>query len=53
MWDRLFLGMSSYLDFYCRYFSKQWHDMTPTKYGVLLIAIGLIGFLMMKSSARR
>lgn len=53
MFDPLVIAMSSYLDFYCRYFTKQWHDMTPTKYGMLLIAIGVIGFIMMKSSNRR
>ena len=53
MWDRLVIGMSSYLDFYCRYLVKQWHDMTPARYGALLIAIGLVGFLLMKSDKSR
>lgn len=52
MWDRLLPAMN-YLDFYCRYFTKQWHDMTPMKYGVLLIAIGVVGFLLMKNGTRR
>jgi len=40
----------SYLLFYQRSLAQQWHDMTPIKYACLLIGIGVVGFLLMKSS---
>lgn len=42
--------IAEYLDFYYRFAAKQWANMTPTKYGILLISIGLVGWLMMKSN---
>ena len=39
----------SYLLFYQQSLIQQWHDMTPIKYACLLIGIGVVGFLLMKS----
>lgn len=42
-----------YSAFYVRYFQSQWSHMTPMKYGVILISIGVFGWLLMKSSIKK
>lgn len=53
MWDSVTTGINSYLNFYSRFFSEQWRDMSPMKYGLLLISIGVVGFLLMKNGNGR
>jgi hypothetical protein len=43
----------SYWDFYCRFFSMQFNQMSPMKYGGLLIGIGVFGWFLMKNGSKR
>ncbi len=42
-----------YSTFYYEFVAKQWNGMTPTKYGYLMIAIGVFGWILMKNGANR
>lgn len=53
MIDSIWTTMQEYGNFYVRFLQQQWHNMTPMRYGILLISIGVFGFLLMKSGARR
>jgi hypothetical protein len=48
MWDIFYESYS----YYVRQAVRFWHTIGPYEYGGLLILIGLIGWLMMKSSKR-
>lgn len=48
----IFDTIGSYFAFYQKYLMDHWHSMTPEKYGMLLIAIGLFGWLLMKNCTR-
>lgn len=39
-----------YVNFYVKYFSNFWENLTPAQYGGLLIFIAVCGYLLMKSS---
>lgn len=41
-----------YLRFYRDYALKAWADIGPETYGILLLSIGIVGWLLMKNSAR-
>jgi len=43
----------SYFGFYQKYLLDHWHHMNPEKYGILLISIGVFGWLLMKNCSRR
>ncbi len=45
--------VSYYLRFYRNYALDRWDSMTPMQYGVLLIGIGLFGWLLMKSANQK
>ncbi len=42
-----------YLKWYQDYAIDCWDSMGPSEYGMLLIGIGVFGWLLMKSSARQ
>lgn len=42
-----------YSAFYSRYFSQQWAHMTPVKYVALLLAIGAVGWMLMRNSVKK
>jgi hypothetical protein len=46
-------AITGYFGFYQKYLLNHWHHMTPEKYGVLLICIGIFGWLLMKNCMRR
>lgn len=52
MLDSAIDGLNYYMRFYGKYFSDQWNGMGPTGYGILLISIGLFGWLLMKSGVK-
>lgn len=52
MFDSIYSSIRQYMVFYGDYFTKQWNDMGPTGYGILLIGIGLFGWLLMKSGIK-
>ncbi len=41
-----------YAKWYQDYFFDAWNHMGPSQYGMLLISIGIFGWLLMKSSSR-
>ncbi|MGE3314075.1 MAG: hypothetical protein AB7O26_03085 [Planctomycetaceae bacterium] len=47
-----FDAIGSYFAFYHKYLMDHWHHMTPEKYGILLICIGVFGWLLMKNCTR-
>lgn len=51
--DRLWYGTSYYLAYYRDFLLDQWNDMTPMRYGALLISIGVLGWLLMKNGPKR
>jgi hypothetical protein len=53
MFENLYQTVVSYFAFYVDFFNNQWHHMTPAKYGMLLIGIGGVGWLLMKSGMKR
>lgn len=44
--------IEDHLNFYQKFLLDSWHNMTPTGYGCLLVAIGLVGVLLMKGARR-
>ena len=42
-----------YVRFYGHFVAKQWRDMTPTAYGMLLICIAAFGYFFMKSGMKK
>ncbi|MFV0445258.1 MAG: hypothetical protein ACK5Q5_16900 [Planctomycetaceae bacterium] len=46
-------SISSYIRFYKNYAARRWDGMTPMEYGILLITIGVIGFVMMRNASRK
>ncbi len=53
MFSNFLVTVRSYFAFYDRYFSTQWAEMSPQKYGMLLIVVGLFGWLLMKAGNKR
>ena len=53
MWEQVSLTLNSYWHFYIRFFAKQWHDLTPMRYGGLLIGIAAVGWLLMRNGLKR
>jgi hypothetical protein len=53
MLHEAYLTVVRYLSFYADFFENQWHHMTPAKYGTLLISIGVVGWLLMKSGMKK
>jgi len=49
MFEHISRTVHSYLWFYQHILLQQWRNMTPVSYGCLLIGIGVVGFLLMKS----
>ena len=46
------MSFSGYMQFYRDFLVKQWRDMSPVGYGMLLLSIGLFGWLLMKSGTK-
>jgi hypothetical protein len=53
MLTNLTVFFRSYYAFYTRFFSDQWTGLNPVRYGVLLIGVGVFGWLLMKSGNKR
>lgn len=52
MLDNAYTTFRQYMNFYGKYISETWRDIGPVGYGVLLISIGLFGWVLMKSSVK-
>jgi hypothetical protein len=46
-------SIAAYLRFYSEFLQRQWHHMSPAKYGILLISIGVFGWFLMKSGMKK
>ena len=44
---------SYYANYYWDYLVEVWNDMTPMSYGILLVCIGIFGWLLMKSGLKK
>ena len=53
MFTNMMAFFRGYYAFYSRYFSEQWVNLSPMKYGVLLIGVGIFGWLLMKAGNKR
>ena len=42
-----------YVRFYRNYAMDRWDSLSPMEYGVLLISIGVFGWILMKNTGRR
>ncbi|MEX0717170.1 MAG: hypothetical protein WD066_11300 [Planctomycetaceae bacterium] len=51
--DRLWSGTVYYLAYYRDFLLSQWQDMTPMRYGALLVSIGVLGWFLMKNGPKR
>lgn len=45
-------NVNYYLGFYKNFFLHAWNNLTPMQYGMLLVAVAVIGYLLMKSGAK-
>src|ERR1700733_4927953 len=48
MLTNLMVTAKSYYAFYGKYFSDQWTNLNPVRYGLLLIGVAFFGWLLMK-----
>jgi hypothetical protein len=53
MFTNMMVTFRSYYAFYGRFFSDQWTGLNPVRYGILLISVGIFGWLLMKSGNKR
>lgn len=42
-----------YVRFYQDYAQNKWANLTPMQYGILLISVGVVGWILMKNASRR
>lgn len=49
----LAMSFGEYMDFYYKFAIRQWNNLTPTSFSILLITVAVIGYLMMRSSTKR
>jgi hypothetical protein len=53
MFTNMMVTARGYYAFYGRFFADQWYGLNPVRYGVLLIGVGVFGWLLMKSGNKR
>ena len=53
MWEATLGSVSSYWNFYVKWFTHQWDTMTPMKYGSVLITIAVVGYICMRNGVKR
>lgn len=46
-------SLRHYVRFYQDYAAEKWENLTPMQYGILLIGVGVFGWLLMKSANKR
>ena len=51
--DSMMPNVHYYLSFYKNFFLRAWNNITPMQYGMLLVAVAVIGYLLMKSGAKK
>lgn len=53
MWNSITTTMNTFWKYYVDLAQYHWVHMTPMKYGYLLLSIGVVGFLLMKSNMKK
>lgn len=53
MMQELWTTICLYVDFYRHYATQRWSSITPTEYGILLIGVGIFGWVLLKSVDRK
>jgi hypothetical protein len=53
MFSNFLFTIRSYYAFYGTFFSSQWSNLSPSKYGILLIGVAVFGWLLMKAGNKR
>lgn len=53
MWQEITSTFNSWCAYYASTLKSEWSHMTPTKYGILLIGIFGVGWLMLKSGMKK
>jgi hypothetical protein len=53
MFSNFLFTIRSYYAFYGTFFSSQWSNLSPSKYGILLIGVAIFGWLLMKAGNKR
>lgn len=48
----MYQNVMYYLRFYKDYALDSWADMGPSEYGIVLLSIGVFGWLLMKNGTR-
>ncbi|WP_145230809.1 hypothetical protein [Gimesia algae] len=42
-----------YSAFYISYLNKRWDNISPMEYGIVLVSIAVVGWLLMRSGAKK
>ena len=53
MYATLLASFTQYLRFYRSYAERRWDNLTPMEYGILLISVGVFGWVLMKNASRK
>jgi len=53
MLENIWTTITLYLEFYRHYAMQRWSSITPAEYGMLLIGVGVFGWILMKSANRK
>ena len=53
MIERIHATLSYDMGFYQSFVIKEWNNMTPGKYGSLLLMIAAVGYVMMRNNGQR
>ena len=53
MFKKIYFWISDYFSRLGEYMSDFWQNMNPTKYGVMLIMVGVIAWFLMRNRMKR
>ncbi|TWT59970.1 hypothetical protein [Rubinisphaera italica] len=53
MLSSLWYSICFYANFYYTFVLRWWSNITPAEYGVVLIGVGIFGWILLKSASRK
>ncbi|MFI4852150.1 MAG: hypothetical protein ACIAZJ_23835 [Gimesia chilikensis] len=53
MIDTILETCHEYSNFYVNYLNKRWDNISPMEYGIVLVVIAFIGWLLMRNGMRK
>ncbi|WP_339741827.1 hypothetical protein [uncultured Rubinisphaera sp.] len=53
MLSSLWYSICFYANFYYTFVLRWWSNITPAEYGVVLIGVGVFGWILLKSASRK